>query len=105
MEYMIGGDFGFVLQNFHALEEEVACFYIAELILATEHLHSLGIIHRDLKPDNMLIDKKGHIKLTDFGLSQVNSEKAKNSRIYLSDYDKFLKEIKEDQKSIDKVII
>lgn len=41
-----------------------------ELILAIDHLHLAGIIHRDLKPGNILIDKEGHIKLTDFGLSK-----------------------------------
>ena len=70
-EYMIGGDFGFLLHQYQALEEDIARFYLAELILAIDHLHSLKIIHRDLKPENILLDKYGHIKLTDFGLSEM----------------------------------
>lgn len=41
---------------------------MAEAILAVESVHRLNYIHRDLKPDNILIDKQGHLKLTDFGL-------------------------------------
>lgn len=71
MEYMVGGDFGDILHNYCALDEDVAKFYIAEIVLALEYLHSLGIVHRDLKPDNILIDQNGHAKLTDFGLSET----------------------------------
>lgn len=49
-------------------EHELAQFYIAELVLAIESVHRLGFIHRDIKPDNILINRNGHIKLTDFGL-------------------------------------
>ena len=71
MEYMEGGDFNSILTYFGALDRSTARFYIAELVLAIEHLHSLGIVHRDIKPDNILLDRKGHIKLSDFGLSKV----------------------------------
>ena len=50
--------------------EEDVKFYLAELALALDHLHSVGIIYRDLKPENILLDCDGHIKLTDFGLSK-----------------------------------
>lgn len=52
------------------LEQDVAKFYLAEIVLAIEHLHNMNIIHRDLKPANLVIDENGHLKLTDFGLSK-----------------------------------
>ena len=50
------------------LSEDKSWFYIAETILSIESVHRVNFIHRDLKPDNILIDKEGHVKLTDFGL-------------------------------------
>ena len=68
MEYIPGGDLMSLLIKLGIFEEPLACFYIAELVLAIESVHKMGFIHRDIKPDNILIDKDGHIKLTDFGL-------------------------------------
>jgi len=52
------------------MNEEVVKFYMAEIIIALEKMHSQNIIYRDLKPENILIDIDGHIKLSDFGLSK-----------------------------------
>ena len=68
MDYIPGGDLMALLIKFGIFEEPLAKFYISELVLAIESVHKLGFIHRDIKPDNILIDKNGHIKLTDFGL-------------------------------------
>ncbi|KAJ3124872.1 hypothetical protein HK098_000810 [Nowakowskiella sp. JEL0407] len=72
MEYMIGGDLSTLLGVMGVFSEDEARIYGAEVVLALEYLHSNGIVHRDLKPDNMLITEKGHIKLTDFGLSRIS---------------------------------
>ncbi|KAI9001740.1 hypothetical protein BC832DRAFT_141408 [Gaertneriomyces semiglobifer] len=71
MEYLNGGDCAALLKSFGTLEEDWARQYIAEIVLGLESLHNKGIVHRDLKPDNLLINEKGHVKLTDFGLSRV----------------------------------
>jgi serine/threonine protein kinase len=57
----------------------MARYYIAQMVLALEQLHLGGVIHRDLKPDNILIDKIGHIKLTDFGLSEAGTKEMLNN--------------------------
>lgn len=83
MEYCPGGDLRHLLSALGYLEEDESRLYMAEMILAVFSLHSLGYIHRDLKPDNFLVDSKGHLKLTDFGLSKdgLNSSVA-NRRHY-----------------------
>ncbi|KAI0921115.1 Serine/threonine-protein kinase, variant 2 [Taiwanofungus camphoratus] len=69
MEFLPGGDLMTMLIKYDTFSEDVTRFYIAECVLAIEAVHQLGFIHRDIKPDNILIDKDGHIKLSDFGLS------------------------------------
>ncbi|KAF9936166.1 serine/threonine protein kinase psk1 [Modicella reniformis] len=74
LEYASGGELFTHLATERMFSEEVAAFYAAQLVLALEHLHSLGIIYRDLKPENIMLNAHGDIVLTDFGLSKVPLE-------------------------------
>lgn len=71
-DYMSGGELFWHLQKEGRFVEERAKFYIAELIIALEHLHDNDIVYRDLKPENILLDANGHVALCDFGLSKAN---------------------------------
>uniref|UniRef100_A0A914HX88 non-specific serine/threonine protein kinase n=1 Tax=Globodera rostochiensis TaxID=31243 RepID=A0A914HX88_GLORO len=68
LEYLSGGELFMHLEREGMFMEDTAAFYLAEIVIALEHLHRQGIIYRDLKPENILLDFKGHVKLTDFGL-------------------------------------
>lgn len=69
-EYCPGGDLRALVSSRKKLPEKEARFYLAEILVAIDELHKNGIIHRDIKLDNVLLDKDGHAKLTDFGLSK-----------------------------------
>jgi serine/threonine protein kinase len=72
LEYAQGGELFTHLAMERMFSEDVASFYMAEMVLALEHLHhTVGVIYRDLKPENCLLDAEGHLLLTDFGLSKV----------------------------------
>lgn len=98
MEFLPGGDLMTMLMKYDVFSEDVTRFYMAECILAIEAVHNLGYIHRcvhliqsvllrsltvnsDIKPDNVLIDKNGHLKLSDFGLS-TGLHKASDGEVY-----------------------
>ncbi|CAO2818773.1 unnamed protein product [Amaranthus hypochondriacus] len=68
MEYLPGGDMMTLLMRKDTLTEDEARFYVAETVLAIESIHKHNYIHRDIKPDNLLLDKFGHLRLSDFGL-------------------------------------
>ncbi|XP_064412674.1 serine/threonine-protein kinase MRCK alpha isoform X2 [Latimeria chalumnae] len=68
MDYYVGGDLLTLLSKFEdRLPEEMARFYLAEMVLAIDSVHQLHYVHRDIKPDNILMDVNGHIRLADFG--------------------------------------
>jgi len=71
MEYIIGGELFSQLRKVGRFSNDTSRFYAAEIVLALEYLHSKNIVYRDLKPENLLIDKDGHMKITDFGFAKV----------------------------------
>lgn len=71
LPYIEGGELFIQLQKCNTFSEERARIYMCELILAVEYLHRNGIIYRDIKPENILLDRRGHVVLCDFGLSKV----------------------------------
>ncbi|KAH1165215.1 hypothetical protein KIL84_022774 [Mauremys mutica] len=79
LDFLRGGDVFTRLSKEVMFTEEDVKFYLAELALALDHLHSLGIVYRDLKPENILLDEAGHIKLTDFGLSKESVDQEKKA--------------------------
>ena len=69
LDLMLGGDLRFHMDKQIRFTEHDIKIYIAECALALNYLHSQGIVHRDLKPDNLLLDKDGHVHLTDFNIA------------------------------------
>ncbi len=70
-EFMRGGELFRLMETERLLVEPEARFYLCEIALALEYLHSLNIVYRDLKTENIMLDAEGHIKLIDFGLSKM----------------------------------
>lgn len=70
LEYVIGGEFLSHLRKAGRFDHLATKFYGSQVILALEYMHSLSFIYRDLKPENLLMDRKGYLKLTDFGFSK-----------------------------------
>jgi serine/threonine protein kinase len=76
LDFLSGGELFFHLSRDQKFDSWRAKFYTAEIGLALGHLHALDIIYRDLKPENAVLDKEGHVCLTDFGLAKTNVQGA-----------------------------
>lgn len=84
LEYIAGGELFHHLTNNNSMgnvfKEDHVAFYSAQMASGLRHLHKLGIVYRDLKPENCLLDNKGNLVLTDFGLSKDISENEEGCR-------------------------
>ncbi|XP_048399822.1 serine/threonine-protein kinase 32A-like isoform X2 [Stegostoma tigrinum] len=80
VDLLLGGDLRYHLQQNVHFKEETVKHYICELALALDYLQSRHVIHRDIKPDNILLDDRGHVHVTDFNIAAlVKKEKQATS--------------------------
>lgn len=70
MDFMPGGELFHYMHNERRFTQEKVCFYVAQIVLALQHLHNSKILYRDLKPENILMGADGYLKLSDFGLAK-----------------------------------
>jgi serine/threonine protein kinase len=82
LDFLSGGELFFHLGQVQKFPEFRAKIYAAEIGLAIGHLHSLDIIYRDLKPENAVLDRDGHVCLTDFGLAKTNVRGATSAKTF-----------------------
>ncbi|KAL9942046.1 hypothetical protein ACHAO5_008352 [Verticillium nonalfalfae] len=75
MDFVEGGELFSLLRKSGRFPNPVAKFYAAEVTLALEYMHEKDIIYRDLKPENLLLDRHGHLKITDFGFAKKVPDK------------------------------
>ena len=74
MDYLKGGDLRFHLTRHIHFSEEQSRFFICNLLVALEYIHSQDIIHRDIKPENLVLDENGYTRITDFGIAKKKSD-------------------------------
>ena len=70
LDYLPGGDLRYYLNKEINFSENQIKFFISNIILALNYIHSKNIIHRDIKPENLVFDGRGYLHLTDFGISR-----------------------------------
>ena len=103
-DYMSGGELFWHLQKEGKFNEARGKFYIAELILALQHLHQHDIVYRDLKPENILLDANGHVALCDFGLSKANLSKDATTNTFCGTTEYLAPEVLLDEQGYTKMV-
>ena len=86
LDFMVGGDLASILARESRLEERRVKFLTAEIAVGLNFLHEKGIVYRDLKPENVLLDARGHVVLTDFGLSKILANRKTNTFCGTAEY-------------------
>ncbi|XP_072368866.1 RAC-gamma serine/threonine-protein kinase isoform X5 [Scyliorhinus torazame] len=96
MEYVNGGELFFHLSRERVFSEDRTRFYGAEIVSALDYLHSEKIVYRDLKLENLMLDKDGHIKITDFGLCKEGITDAATMKTFCGTPEYLAPEVLED---------
>ena len=78
MDLLSGGDLRYQLSKKKRFSEKETKFFISNIILALEYIHSKNIIHRDIKPENLVLELNGYLRVTDFGVAKINERDNSN---------------------------
>lgn len=71
MEFMDAGSTDVLLRSVGPVEARYAIPILNQILQGVAHAHSLGYVHRDLKPNNILLNRRGQAKITDFGIAKL----------------------------------
>ena len=74
MDLLTGGDLRYHIAHKRTFSERETKFFISNMILALEYIHSKNIIHRDIKPENLVLENNGYLRITDFGVAKINEK-------------------------------
>ena len=72
MDLLTGGDLRYHIAHQKTFTEMQTKFFISNMLLALEYIHSQNIIHRDIKPENLVLESNGYLRITDFGVAKIN---------------------------------
>lgn len=74
LEYVPGGSVATLLKNYGAFEEALVRTWVRQILIGLNYLHERDVVHRDIKGANILVDNRGGIKISDFGVSKKMEE-------------------------------